>query len=111
MNLPNIYVGVIERHPHLSVKVGGDSKDYLLALSYRQGQWNLNTKYDQCVHSIWQAHAAALIADWWTEMLPDGWMLLKSVNWTVIEDMNSCAFWFPTRIEALAAFWMAKERA
>lgn len=92
MNLPKLYAKVVEKHPGLEVR------DAILE----------DDKADT------DRIARALIADHWTEMLPPACALRKMMAGTDSEWFCGNAASFgkysgATRLEALAAFWLAYE--
>lgn len=52
--------------------------------------------------------AEALILAHWLNLLPDGWMLLHHVGWAITKGPSWCVEWFPTPLEALAAYLIAQ---
>jgi hypothetical protein len=126
-DLPDLYRRVVEHNPRLAVTDSAMENPAVLTCKVqfpddpvrRWNSWSWEFK-GGCL-LVDEPTAAALIADHWTEMLP-GYTELRrheddktwSVRWIVPDDAYACGVyisrhteWHPTRLAALAAFWLA----
>jgi len=113
MNLPDLYARVCAVRPELAVDA--DDGPWTLAHSGTEWDWLCNSIDDDVwrCEDLSDSHAAALILARWVEALPDGSHLMvcgsvtSNRGWTIYPSIRELDY-YPTPIEALAAFYLGE---